>query len=525
MKPSLPVGAVLAIVAIAATTIACTFAFSGLTIDDAFITFRFAHHARLGLGFVWNPGEAPVEGMTSLLWTALLVPFAHDKHATYAWARGLGALANLATLLVWIRIVLRRFDARGAVYPLALLAACCPLLAFHAQNGLETSLAVLCASAMLAAALALIDGEKARFPRAVAVFGVLWLVGGATRPELVAYGACLIACAAWDMDRGQRLVLARRLAVSFVLPGALFFAWRWWYFGHLLPLPFYAKRASGIVSSAGIRYVALTFAGLLGCMALLALLGLSRRFGTLLSASSTRMMLWPALGACASYAAFRPIMGFVYRYPAPFVLPVVIAAAATLARVTERKDAAPWARRIALGLGALGALQLSSTIVPAWHFAHVNSRATRAFHEKFGDALARLPDAGRLATFNDVGGPAFFSGWRTVEGAGLVTPSVSLKGISNRQLVASFDPDVITVSAAEGRIARATDAFPGYRLLRAVPWIVFEGEGPRSYQCVLAREGYAHTVALTQALEGLGVPELPRPWYLEVYSGIKRSFE
>lgn len=515
---------------IAATTALCTFAFRGLTIDDAFISFRFAQHARAGLGLVWNPGEGPVEGMTSLLWTGLLVPFALHEQTTYAWARALGVLANLATLALWIRLVLRWFPPRRAAVALGALCACCPLFAFHALNGLDTALATLCASALVAAAIGLCERYElgalgdARFARAASMFGALWVVAGATRPELVSYGACLATLAAWELDGVRRRVLLRRLGFSFLVPGAILFALRFIYFGHLLPLPFYAKRAGGIVSAVGVKYVALTFLGLLGCASVLALLGRARRFGSLLPDASARLLLWPALGACAAYVAFGPAMGFVYRYPAPFVLPIVGAASATVAHVLDRRDAGAWVKRIAYGLGALGVLQLSSASVPAWHFATVNSHATREFHQRFGEALARLPERGRLAAFNDVGGPAFFSGWPTVEGAGLVTPSVCLDGVSNRALVESFAPDVITVRADERRIEAASREFPGYRLLRAVPWLVFAGDGPRHYQCVLARDGYAHAVQLNEALQDLGVPERDSPWYFALYRRLRAAF-
>ena len=37
--------------------------------DDAMISMRYAHNLAHGFGLVWNPGEAPVEGYTNLLWT------------------------------------------------------------------------------------------------------------------------------------------------------------------------------------------------------------------------------------------------------------------------------------------------------------------------------------------------------------------------------------------------------------------------------------------------------------------------
>ena len=41
------------------------------TVDDAYISYRYAENAAKGLGFVFNPGER-VEGFTNFLWTLLL---------------------------------------------------------------------------------------------------------------------------------------------------------------------------------------------------------------------------------------------------------------------------------------------------------------------------------------------------------------------------------------------------------------------------------------------------------------------
>src|SRR5689334_10784984 len=54
-----------------ATLVDVSSAFTPL-VDDAFIHLRFIHHFAQGYGFVWNVGEAPVEGFTSFLYVVLL---------------------------------------------------------------------------------------------------------------------------------------------------------------------------------------------------------------------------------------------------------------------------------------------------------------------------------------------------------------------------------------------------------------------------------------------------------------------
>ena len=42
-------------------------------LDDAYIFFRYAENLVNGYGFVWNIGEAPVEGYTSFLYLSTLI--------------------------------------------------------------------------------------------------------------------------------------------------------------------------------------------------------------------------------------------------------------------------------------------------------------------------------------------------------------------------------------------------------------------------------------------------------------------
>src|SRR5258708_5767583 len=40
--------------------------------DDAMVSMRYASNFSRGLGLVWNPGEAPVEGFSNGIWTLMM---------------------------------------------------------------------------------------------------------------------------------------------------------------------------------------------------------------------------------------------------------------------------------------------------------------------------------------------------------------------------------------------------------------------------------------------------------------------
>src|SRR5437762_4060818 len=48
------------------------------TVDDAYISYRYARNFARGLGLVYNPGER-IEGYTNFLWT-LLIGFGFKLH-------------------------------------------------------------------------------------------------------------------------------------------------------------------------------------------------------------------------------------------------------------------------------------------------------------------------------------------------------------------------------------------------------------------------------------------------------------
>lgn len=115
------------------------------TIDDAFITFRYARNILAGNGFVYNPGER-VLGTTTPLYTFLLVLLASLSGGAQApfpqIALGINALADagVCLLLIWLG---RRLKAAPAGVAAALVWAILPFSVTFAIGGLETSVYVL----------------------------------------------------------------------------------------------------------------------------------------------------------------------------------------------------------------------------------------------------------------------------------------------------------------------------------------------------------------------------------------------
>jgi hypothetical protein len=173
------------------------------TIDDAYITFRYARNLLAGSGFVFNPGEATL-GTTTPLYTLLMAglgALSGGPQAPFPWlALGVNALADAATCLLLWRLA-RRMGAERAGLVVALLWAVAPFSVTFAIGGLETSLYVF-----LLCALVVTHMEHRR--RLAALLAALALL---TRPD------ALLMVAPLMLDRfvRQSPFLARRLPFLF----------------------------------------------------------------------------------------------------------------------------------------------------------------------------------------------------------------------------------------------------------------------------------------------------------------------
>lgn len=258
------------------------------TVDDAWISFRYARHlAETGVP-TYNLGQAAVEGFSNPLWTVLfavwigLVPSVEPIIA----ARVVGAACAVCTvaLLAW---TVRRLNpqAEGGAYAAALLVASSGCLWFYAMAGLETALWCLLWSALLCICLL---PSTARLRMAGALLMVLFVW---SRPEALALGAVLVALA--FAVGGQRHALTLLLAYLLALVALL--AVRQHVFGAWLPNTYYAKPAVWQEGVEDFGRFALWGLGAVGwCILLLA--------------RPTRQV-WALVAACIATAAMLVITG------------------------------------------------------------------------------------------------------------------------------------------------------------------------------------------------------------------------
>ncbi|MBN2575048.1 MAG: hypothetical protein JXP73_10835 [Deltaproteobacteria bacterium] len=301
--------------------------------DDAFMYLRYAGNLLAGWGVAWNPGEAPVFGVASLLHLAVvtalrwflpgLTPAGLLGVASGAAATGLlAALVAIAAVHSRHRRLRRNWIFWTAV--VLSLVAYREAFVFHAGTGMDTMLSGLANALLVFATLRL--GESSRPATVVAAtlaallavlarpdnalcavscpFLALALLAPRPRGRLLALFGALVACGL------ALLVLVEGLALGSPLPLA-FFAKQPWYYGG--------------------------FAGEFSWNPFLFLLVFARSAWPFVVAlvlfadgpgwRRAAVLLLPALASIAVLFRFNQIMGHLGRFYYPF-LPFFVAAGA-----------------------------------------------------------------------------------------------------------------------------------------------------------------------------------------------------
>lgn len=167
--------------------------------EDAYITYRYAHHLAAGNGLVYNPGER-VMGFSSPLWAVWNALGYLLTQQPLLWSRATSLIADVVTLLAFGRL-LRATISNTSAWCFGVFFAAWPYFAALSASGMECSL-MLAWIALGAAAIA------ADSPLAGPVVGALAL----TRPEGLAAAAVLALGLTWR----RRLVAAGIVAVGLV---------------------------------------------------------------------------------------------------------------------------------------------------------------------------------------------------------------------------------------------------------------------------------------------------------------------
>ena len=195
-----------------------------MTLEDAYITFRYVDNIADGHGFVYNQGEH-VLGTTTPLWTLLLASIRSAGVLSFIpAARAIGIMCDCVSIVLMF-LLLREISPFAALIGTALFATS-PAVVPIAVSGMETSLLL----AGMSVALLGLHRKNSLFALGIGLTLLTRMDGIIFALSL--FGTALVRERRWALRQGM-------LALTLCLPWIVFAGA---YFGSVLPQSYLAKR-------------------------------------------------------------------------------------------------------------------------------------------------------------------------------------------------------------------------------------------------------------------------------------------
>ncbi len=466
--------------------------------EDAAMLLRYAQHLATGEGFVWNPGELPLDGATDFLFLVMVAAVSKTGLAALHSARLWAAFAHLTTLWLILRVRLPRSAAQWLPALLAAYLALGPA-PLYLQAGFGTPVFALAGLLCFRAYLNLLPTGGGP-ERGELVFALYGLLAGLIRPEGVLLAGILLL----TLVGARPWKLARRALSSFGLVfgllGGSYFGWHWWTFGFPLPHAFYVNGGGLYLHS----------------------LGAAARNTLLLGFPLWPVFLWgvctphlrrqsllvlvPVAGFVGVWVLLSNAMNFAMRFQY-VVLPILLLGCAPiLSELLRTSLASRWRRRLALGLALLA---LAGQVVRY----HSRPRLFADGRARLGQALAGFAAQGHTMAVTEAGNLPFFSGWRAIDCGGRHDQHIAHSGALTSAYLDRNAPALIMLhddgsDSRESRWAAMVDVLEGYAEQRGYQLIARYGRVPNNTHAYYLRGDLADFAALRDV-----VLRTPYAWY------------
>lgn len=425
---------------------------TNLTLEDAFITFRYAENISAGKGFVYNEGER-VLGTTTPLWTLILASARSAGLSVIETSRVAGIIFDTATLALLLLLFRKKRDF--LLLSLAMMIALSPGIVAMSVSGMETPLLLF-----------LMTGALWAYDRRNDMTGFFLGLIVLTRIDGVLFAGILLAVA---FSRERRWTL-RQLALGgmVLLPWVLFSLL---YFHGIIPQSLQAKAAQ---YHMGFRASADPFLGIftpLGegqslkwVLKILAFLLLAWGWWVSVRRGGLFLVLAVFFVSYCVLFMFSGVLIFSW-YLAPAIYAAAFLQAAGLEWLLERF--APPDRRVMRALGA--AIVLIALVLGNAAFLGGRAekfRQVQAFEEdlrmRIGLWLRDHAGTGSSVLLEPIGYIGYYAGpgVRILDEVGLVTPAIEHAGSGGAgwyiDLIRSLRPDYIVEYSSSLRANRVT---------------------------------------------------------------------
>ena len=452
------------------TAVALIALLPGWTLDDAFITLRYAGNLSRYGALEWNHGGTPVEGYTGLAQPALMATALRIGLSPLAVAKGVGAVAHLGAGIL-LYAVGRRLGVRSCLAAAgATLYVVAPIGLVNAISGMETTL--FTAWTMLAI-WSFVRALEPGSPWRDSVLCIALLLTALVRPEgvmLAVPALVVVGSLRLRTGFGAAMTFGIHVTVWFVLPGAVYMVWRLATYGAWMPNSFHAK-VQGPWISAGSAVAMAIFVALYLALPLavgLTLQGARSRFGLRDLAGVARtaggvraryLALVIALfvgGVWTVYLGCHLSMNVAHRFFVPF-LPMLLLLAALAwesgCRLLER--AGPRRRFVVVvAVIAIAAVQGAVYVQELRQyrgFVADYSQLMRDVHIPATEQIKQVADPlDTMAVIGDAGLIPYVTGLRTVDFGMLNDPYLARSAPSSDEIIEYFferAPDIVVITS------------------------------------------------------------------------------
>lgn len=400
--------------------------FLQFTVDDAFITFRYAHNLITNNIWNWNADSNYVEGYTNFSYAALGIIPAYLGISTLLFFKVVG----------WVLLVLFIIRSRSLAkddlsrFFVTLFIVINPYIYIHFLSGLETPLFMLLILEIFIRMGKISDGEKSS--------NVLYFVAfllPLTRPEGVVFTAItmlvLLHKRKWHLPKDIGFWLM-------IIAGFSYFIWRYSYFGYLLPNTVYAKSHShfGMIGSVfnilEARYYIVAL--------LIATFAIRSRAFTIAA-------LCVGIVHLLGYVFTELAMNYAFRFFMQIYIPLFVYAIAFVGTGKKKLDySAYFNNKTTAYLTVLLILLLPNfDYVKLFDFVTEGARLHNAY-KKVGQTLHKYKDENYTLMMGDAGVLPYYADWKAYDAIGLIDKEIAHNG-NSVEYMQKIRPDVIFIHA------------------------------------------------------------------------------
>jgi len=393
-----------------------------LPAEDAVILFQYSRNLAEHGAITFLAGGPHVEGATDFAWMVLIAAANRCGVLPYRFCAAANVVSLIALAMAMVRIAGMRLSFSRVLARVLAIAGAAAL--FRQIFAAASGFAVLPDALLLTTLVLLVRERRAALASFTAFIFCLF------RPDAVVIAVPLLLYLLFQRTEGtSRAKSSLAVFALFLVPGVLYFLWRWHYFGELFPLPFLVKadfhRELGFLIAGSVRA---SLVPLLFTAVVLAPVALLRK----------QADLWLAIPLIAVPTLFYWTMRLDQNVGSRFFYYLPVASAILIAvnwpALQRRRTLVFRTAAIAWLLLFAAPLYRESLTFRSMQFSTVKSIA---------EQLGRMPRHGTILT-TEAGFLPYYSGWATVDAWGLNTPEFAHRFFQVAD-VARIDADLLVL--------------------------------------------------------------------------------